>query len=296
MYVITGATGNIGKRIAETLLSKGEKVRVIGRSQEKLKSLLDKGAEARAGNLEDSEFLMHAFRGAKAIFAMIPPNFEAEDERKFQDRVGESLVKAIHNSGVKQVVSLSSIGADRTEKTGPILGLHYQENRLNDLNGVNVVHLRPAFFMENHLTSIPVIQGMGVYGSALRPDLVFPQITTRDIADVATEELLSGVQGKSVRDLLGPEDLSMVQSAKILGKAIGREDLPYVQFSYEDSAKGMMGAGLSRSVTESILEMDRGANENGLFESKARNSKNSTKTTLQEFSKTFASVYNSQSK
>jgi len=294
MYVITGATGNIGKRISELLLSKGEKVRVIGRSQEKLKALVDKGAEAAAGKLEDLEFLTKAFRGAKAVFVMIPPKLDAEDEGKFQDQIGESLVKAIHKSGVKQVVNLSSVGADRSEKTGPILGLHYQENRLNDLNEVNVVHLRPAFFMENHLNSIPVIQGMGVYGSALRPDLVFPQIATRDIADAAAEELVSGVRGKSVRDLLGPEDLSMVQSAKILGKAIGKEDLPYVQFSYEDAAKGMMGAGLSRSVTESVLEMEKGANENDLFKSIPRNAKNSTQTTLQEFSKVFAGAYSSQ--
>ena len=168
---------------------------------------------------------------------------------KFEDQIGESLVQAIHNSGVKQVVNLSSIGADRTEKTGPILGLHYQENRLNDLNDVNVVHLRPAFFMENHLTSIPVIQSMGVYGSALRPDLVFPQIATQRHCRCGNGRITAGIQGKSVLELVGPEDLSMVQSAKILGKAIGREDLPYVQFSYEDSGKGMMGAGLSRSVT-----------------------------------------------
>lgn len=292
MYVITGATGNIGKRISELLLEKGQRVRVIGRSLEKLKPLADKGAEPRAGLLEDSEFVMHAFRGATAVFAMIPPNYQAEDMFQHQKKVGESLTQAIHNSGVKQVVNLSSMGAQHSEKTGPILSLHFQENRLNDLNGVNVLHLRPTAFMENQLWNIPLIKNIGICGSAERGDLVIGHIATKDIAQVATEELLSGIQGTSVRELVGPEDLSMNQVTKILGKAIGKEDLAYVQFSYEDAVKGMIDSGLSPSAAKLIVEMQRTANETDLLSPIPRTEKNTTKTTMQEFAKGFATIYN----
>lgn len=293
MYVITGATGNIGKRLSELLLAKGQRVRVIARSSEKVKSLVDKGAEARIGLLEDSEFVMHTFRGATAVFVMIPPSYQDENVVEYQRHVGESLTQAILNSGVKQVVNLSSMGAERHEKTGPILTLHHQEERLNGLNGVNVLHLRPCSFMENQLWNIPLIKNMGICGSAIRADLITPYIATQDIAQVASEEILSGIQGKSVQELVGPEDLSMTQVTKILAKAIGKEDLHYVQFSYDDAEKGMIASGLSRAVAKLIVEMDRSMNESGLGDPIPRTAKNTTKTTMQEFAKVFAAIYNS---
>jgi uncharacterized protein YbjT (DUF2867 family) len=291
MYVITGATGNIGKRISELLLEKGQRVRAIGRSLERLRPLADKGVEARVGLLEDPEFVMHSFRGATAVFSMIPPNNQAEDLMQYQKKVGESLAQAILNSGVKQVVNLSSMGAERSEKTGPILSLHFQEQRLNDLNSVNVLHLRPCSFMENQLWNIPLIKNMGICGSAERADLISPHIATQDIAEVASQELLSGIKGKSVRELVGPEDLSMIQITRILGKAIGKEDLQYVQFSYEDAEKGMIDSGLSPSAAKLIVEMQRSMNETDLAAPIPRTEKNTTKTTMQEFAQVFAAIY-----
>ena len=63
MYVITGATGNTGRAVAEILLAAGKPVRVIGRSEDKLKALADKGAETAVGSLEDEGFLVEAFNG-----------------------------------------------------------------------------------------------------------------------------------------------------------------------------------------------------------------------------------------
>jgi uncharacterized protein YbjT (DUF2867 family) len=293
MFVITGATGNIGKRLCEILLEKKQKVRAIGRSPEKLKALSDRGTEVRTGLLEDSEFLMHAFRGATSVFVMIPPNYETEDMPGHQEKTGKSLVDAIRNSGVKQVVNLSSMGAELNEKTGPILGLHYQEKRLNELNGVNVLHLRPCSFMENQFSGIPLIKNMGITGSSIRPDHVMNHIATRDIAEVAAEEMMSGIRSQSARELIGPDDLTPVQVAKILGEAIGKPDLRYVQFSYEDEVKGMVSAGLTSSTAKLLVEMDQAMNE-GLLRAIPHTEKNTTKTTFKEFAKTFAAVYAEQ--
>src|ERR1700690_1764439 len=103
-FVITGATGNIGKRISETLLSKKKKVRVIARSADKLKGLVAKGAEAFVGSLDNAGQMADAFKGATAAFVMIPPNYTAPDFRAYQNRISETLTKAIQNSGVKFVV------------------------------------------------------------------------------------------------------------------------------------------------------------------------------------------------
>ena len=74
MYVILGATGHTGSAIAEKLLAKGEKVRAIARSKERLAKLSGQGAEAFVGDVADSAFLTQAFDGARAVYFMVPPN------------------------------------------------------------------------------------------------------------------------------------------------------------------------------------------------------------------------------
>ncbi|MCP4155214.1 MAG: SDR family NAD(P)-dependent oxidoreductase [bacterium] len=293
MYVITGATGNIGRRIAESLLEKGKSVRVVGRSAEKLQGLVDKGALPFVGDMEDTAFLAGAFKGAKAAFCMIPPNKVSEDVRGFQNRIGQATYDALAGSGVAHVVNLSSQGAHLAEKTGPILGLHDQEERLNKLEGIHILHLRPTYFMENVLAGLDLIKHRGIYGSPLRADLSFPIIATQDIAAAAAQYLLAlDFTGKSIQELLGAGDVTMKEITRALGTAIGKPDLPYVEFSYEDSKKAMMGMGLSENVADALVEMNRSINEGvGIFTTD-RYRENTTETTIEEFAKSFASIYN----
>src|SRR5208282_3784689 len=127
MYVIIGATGNTGKIIAEKLLAAGQKVRVVGRSAEKLQPFVAKGAEAFAASVEDTAAMTRAFTGAKAVYAMVPPNMTPKDYRAEQERISDALAAAIEKAGVAYAVALSSYGADKPAKTGPIAGLHSLE-------------------------------------------------------------------------------------------------------------------------------------------------------------------------
>ncbi|MBI5197627.1 MAG: NmrA family NAD(P)-binding protein, partial [Nitrospirae bacterium] len=204
MHVITGATGNTGKAIAESLLALGKPVRVIGRSADRLKPLTGKGAEAFVGSLDDVQAMTRAFTGAQAVYAMIPPNPVAENFRAYQNRVGEALAAAITGARVPYVVSLSSVGGHLSGKNGPIAGLHDQEERLNKLPEIHVVHLRPGSFMENFLWNIGLIKNMGINGTPMKPDLPIPMIASRDIAAAAVRLLLGlDFSGKSVMELLG---------------------------------------------------------------------------------------------
>ena len=72
-YVILGATGNTGSIIAEFLLSKGEKVRVVGRDFGRLQRFVRKGAEAFPTDMTDAAALTKAFTGARAAYAILPP-------------------------------------------------------------------------------------------------------------------------------------------------------------------------------------------------------------------------------
>jgi uncharacterized protein YbjT (DUF2867 family) len=292
MYAITGATGNIGSKVADILLAGGERVRLISRDAARLQHYVEKGAEPAVGDLKDTKFLAGTFKGVKGVFAMIPPDYKSQDFRSYQNIVGTSIATAILDAEVTHVVNLSSQGADLPRGTGPILGLHDQEERLNGLRGVNVLHLRSTYFMENLLANVPVIHENGFAGSAVRGDLKFAMIATRDIAGrVAGHLLARDFSGKSHRDLLGERDLTLQEAFTIIGRRIGITGLKYVQFSYEDAAKAMINIGLSPNVSSLMVEMSKALNA-GLFAvNKPRTAENSTPTSIEEFAEIFAEVY-----
>jgi len=290
MIAITGATGNIGSMITADILSKGQNVRCIARTVDNLKRTAVKGADIAAVSLEDTAALSNAFTGVDAIFAMIPPHYQASDFRAFQNAIGASISEAVETSGVKYVVNLSSQGAHLTDKTGPIKGLHDQEQRLNKLKGVNILHLRPTYFMENLLANIDMIKQMNIMGSAIRGDMNIPMIATQDIARFAAERLLKkDFSGITVKDLLGQRDVSMNEAAEIIGKKIDRPDLKYVQFSYEDTEKALVDMGFSSDVAGLFIEMSKAFNQ-GLINT-PRTQENTTDTPLEKFAEVFARIF-----
>jgi len=292
MYAITGATGNIGSRVADILLARGEKVRLVSRDAAGLQHFMERGAEPAVGDLKDVSFLTDTFKGAKAVFSMIPPNYGVKDFRSYQNIIGTGIATAVVNAGVTHVVNLSSQGADLPRGTGPILGLRDQEERLNSLRGVNVLHLRCTYFMENLLANVPQIHEHGFAGSALRGDRKFAMIATRDIADrVAGHLLARDFSGKSYRDLLGQRDLTLAEAFTIIGRRIGISALKYVQFSYDDAAKAMVAMGISPNLSALFIEMSKALNA-GLFAvNRPRTAENSSPTSIEAFAEIFAVAY-----
>jgi uncharacterized protein YbjT (DUF2867 family) len=292
MYVITGATGNTGRRIAEALLASGNKVRAVSRSAASLQPLVELGAEPFVGSLDDAEATKRAFEGARAAYAMIPPNYTAESFRAYQNQVADSMARAIDSSGVAYVVSLSSLGADHADGVGPICGLHDLEQRLNAVENAHVLHLRPAFFMENFLFQIEIIQKTGAAGSPLQENVRMPMIALRDISAVAAERLKKlDFSGKSCQELLGQRDLALPEAISILGRAIGRENLAYVRFEYEDFGRGMRNAGFSADAAVSMIELYRALNDGLVKPTAPRSAENTTPTSIEEFARVFAAVY-----
>jgi len=295
MYVVTGATGHTGNLIARALLAKGKKVRVIGRDAARLEPLVKQGADPCVGSLDDAAAMTKAFSGAKAVYAMIPPHLTAKDNRAHQQAVGEAQAKAIAAARVAFVVNLSSVGAHLPDNTGPITGLYLQEKRLNALKGSRVLHLRPGFFMENLFWSVDLIRKMGINGGAIRADLPIAMIATRDIVAAAAERLAAlDFSGSTVRELLGQRDLTMADATKALGRAIGKPDLAYVQFPYEDAEKAMLNMGLSASVVRDFIEMYRAFNDGLIRATEKRTAANTTPTSIEMFAGDFARLYAAQ--
>lgn len=297
MIVIVGATGHTGRPAAEALLARGEKVRVIGRDAKKLEAFTQKGAEAFVGNVEDAASMTKAFEGATVAYLVLPEDISSEDLRAHQEQVSDSYAAAIANARVPYVVSLSSIGAQHAEKTGPIVGLHNQEQKLNRVAGLNVLHLRPAYFMENLLMSIPPLRSMGTLPGGLTSDMLMPWIATKDIGAYAATRLAAhDFSGSSTQELHGQRDISMKEAASIVGKSIGKPNLGYMQVPFMMLEPALVQMGLPKKTAALLIEMWKGANAGLIVPQEQRSAINTTPTTIESFvTEVFAPAFLAQS-
>jgi len=292
MITVMGATGNTGRKITMGLLAAGTQVRALGRSEHKLAELTEMGAEAFVGDTSDPAFLADAFRGASAVYTLLPTDQWEPDYRAAQDREGKAIAYAIRESGVPYVVALSSLGADVDGPTGVIAGLRAQEQRLRALEHTNVLFLRAASFFENFSNALEVIRHQGVVADSVEPDLEIPKVATRDIAHAAVQALLAtDWNGTTVCEVIGPRDLSYREATRILGERLGKPDLAYVQLPDADMAGALVGAGLSESFARLYVEMTRSFNEGVVVPGHGRTSENTTPTPFEAFASELAIAY-----
>jgi uncharacterized protein YbjT (DUF2867 family) len=294
MYVILGASGNTGSIIADSLLSKGKKVRVVGRDPRRLQRFVRQGAEAFTGDMSDAAALTKAFSGARAAYLLLPPITSRED----QERESDAIAQAVTESGLPYAVYLSSYGAHVPEGTGPVTGLHSAEQKLNAISGLNVLHLRAAYFMENNLAAISMIQEMGIFGHALLPDLKLPMTATPDVGNYVAQHLLDlDFSGKQTRELLGERDLSMAEATAIIARGIGKPDLRYVQFPYDQVQQGLEQMGMTPKKAAVYIEMFKAINAGVLAAREPRSPENTTPTSFEQFVQdVFAPAYHGKAR
>jgi uncharacterized protein YbjT (DUF2867 family) len=284
MYVVIGATGHTGSIVAETLLAKREKVRAVGRDERRLERLKQKGAEAFVGDVTDASAMSRAFAGADAAYVMIPPNMASPNVFSYQQRVNDALAAALENNGVRHAVVLSSIGADKSDRTGPVLGLRSLEQKLEAIPGMNTLFLRAGYFMENLLPQVGIIQSLGYSAGPIRSDLALPLIATRDIGAFAAEALARhDFQGKHRRELLGARDVSYGQIAKVIGAAISKPDLSYRQLPAAQLKPALTQMGMSPNMADLLLEMSEALNSGHMRPLEPRSAQNTTPTTVETF-------------
>ena len=283
MYVVLGASGNTGRVVANNLLSRGQKVRVVGRNAAHLQTLAAKGGETFIADLTDSGTLTQAFQKADSAYVMIPPNPASTDALGYANRVSDAIAAAVQKAGTKNIVALSSIGADKANGTGPVVGLHNLEQKLNQIAGVNVLHLRAGYFMENTLPQVNAIRQMNSVATPLRPDLKLSMIATRDIGAAATEALLNPFPSKQTRELLGQRDLTYTEVAATIGQAIGKPDLKYVQAPDDQFRSVLVQMGMSEQFAKLLLEMIGALNSGYMRALEPRTPQNTTATNYETF-------------
>jgi uncharacterized protein YbjT (DUF2867 family) len=215
---------------------------------------------------------------------MVPPNMSSPNVLAHTERVNDALAGALEKNGVRYAVALSSIGADKADKTGPVVGLHSLEQKLEAVPGLNAIFLRAGYFMENILPQVGIIQQLGKMVGPVRSDLALPMIATRDIGAAAGELLARrDFQGMQRRELHGARDITYAQVAKVIGAAIGKPDLAYQQLPAAQIKPALTQMGMSPNMADLLVEMSDALNSGHMRALEPRSAQNTTPTTIETF-------------
>jgi uncharacterized protein YbjT (DUF2867 family) len=254
MFVLLGSSGQISSQVARRLLAAGHPVRVVGRNAGALATLHEAGAQIAVGDPSDAAFLERALSGATAAYTMTPPCYAEPDMRAAQERIGEAVTRALRAARVRRVVNLSSVGAELPAGTGPIVALHAQERRLDSVDGIDLLHLRPGYFMENHLAFAATVAAGGPLPGMEAPDVPIAMVATRDISAVVARELVAP-QRRGVLVLHAPTHSTMRAVAAAVGAATGNPGLQYMQLAPTEMKAALRAEGLSADAADQLAAL-----------------------------------------
>lgn len=283
MIAVMGAAGHVGGKVTDLLLHANEHVRIFEHRQE-LEAFRRRGAEVVPGDAMNVEDLRVLFQGASAALVLLPEDVADPQFVANRSRMSHTIADALGEALVGHVVALSAVGAERDDAVGPPAGLREFEQRLCALEGFNVLILRSAFYMDNLLASLPLIQTQRINGSAIKGDVKFPMLATQDVAREAAARLRRrDFSGHQVKMLLGPEDVSMHEATRVLGSLLGQPDLPYIEFPPEAVKAALLSGGMSEEAAALIVDMQLAINEGRPFGGVQRTAETATPTRLEEF-------------
>jgi uncharacterized protein YbjT (DUF2867 family) len=259
MFVVLGASGNTGKVVAETLLRQKMKVRVVLHDAAKGKAWGEAGADVAIADVEDGAALERAFSGAEGVYVLLPPNLRSSHVREDDSRRTNIIAAAVEAAGVPHVVLLSSIGAQQSDGTGPVLRLHDAEIVFRRARAA-VTFVRAAYFMENWGGSLYALE-QGVLPTFLAVDKAIPHVATRDVGTGAARLLAEGGSGKRVFELAGPREYTPRDVAAAVGRIVGKP-IEVQQAPEEAMAPALKGAGMNAEWARLVQELTHGLNTN----------------------------------
>jgi uncharacterized protein YbjT (DUF2867 family) len=256
MFVILGASGKTGGCAADALLTAGKPIRVVVRSAEKGAVWKSRGAEVAVADVDDASALAGVLRGADGAYIIVPRNFAVTDVLESRERCVESLARAIEDSGITNIVFMSSIGAHQPAGTGLIRSLYYAEQRLAGAQA-DITFLRGSYFLENWEMDLDALHRSDVFNTFLNADHPIPQVAVRDLGNVIAELLTRPRGGHHVVEFTGPEDWSPAEIAQAMGEVTGKT-VRVQQWPVDTAANALVQFGVPRPVAVLIQEMYEG--------------------------------------
>ena len=302
--IVTGSLGNISQPLTETLIAQGHAVTVVSSDAKKQTAIKNLGATPAIGSIADVRFLTDTFKGADAVYAMIPLSFTEPDLGGYLRRMAENYAQALRDAGTKRVVVMSGWAADLVKGEN----VEYVFDKLD----ASITIMRPGAFYTNFYQSIDLIKGKGFIGklltlrySGLRALLTGKTgllmgnyggddriifVSPKDIADAVAEELLLLPKQKTIR-YVGSEEMTCNEAAKIIGSAVGKPWLKWVLLSDKDMLQALKMAKLPEKLAETLVEMQAAMHSGKTLENFHRSQPKMGKVKLADFAKEFAVAY-----
>lgn len=260
MFVVSGATGNTGSIVAQTLINQGQPVRVIVRSEEKGEPWKTKGAEVAVAEITDTDAMAKALQGASGAFFLLPPDLTNEDFLGESLKRANAIVAAAKAARLPHAVILSSVGAQHLSRVGPISTIGHLE-RLFVAANIPLSAVRPGYFLENIKDLMPAVLQDGVYPSMIQPlDFKIDMVATTDIGWTVADALINPptIQHRVI-ELKGAEQYSAEDIAAALSNSLDRQITP-VAVPQEAWIETFKQSGLSRQSAETMAEMHENIN------------------------------------
>jgi uncharacterized protein YbjT (DUF2867 family) len=244
VYLITGATGDIGSRVVELLLQRGDRPRVFVRDAAKARARYGNRVEIFNGDLTDGNSLRSALRGADAVFLV-----NSGPEIPSRDGLAAHAAKA---AGVQHLVKLSSMDAQQNIGTGT---WHAQGEAAIRATGIAFTFVQPSGFMSNALGWAASIKAEGIVRSPTAEGKI-AFIHPDDIAAVAAKALVADQYRRNSLPITGPEALSYSAMTRKIGAAIGRE-LTFQIIQEKQESDYMTDSGDSAAMVRAHLSIYR---------------------------------------
>lgn len=287
-FTVTGSLGNISRILVERLTANGHEVKVISSNADRAREIEKLGAIPLIGSLSDAAFVSQSFKGADAVYTMVPPDFSVPDYYVFADKLHENYARAIGLNNIQYVVNLSSIGV-ALAGTAPLTRYYNLEERINAITGLNVVHLRPAMFYTNFYGSLEMVRHQGIIGHNLGGAVELLMTHPSDIAEAAFDLLNPpSFSGHQVRYVISDIKTGN-EIAAILSEAVNNP-LTWIEFPDDALLAGLMQNGFTRDTAETLVVAAGKAIREGLFdEFKKHQTPESRK--FVDFAREFATAY-----
>lgn len=282
--VIAAASGNIGRRTAEKVIQAGAETVLLARHPEKLADLVAQGARVKPISSDDPIGLLDATQNADALFWLTPPKLDTPSLYDWYIQTAMAGATAVRENGIKRVVNISSIGAGAKPNLGTVSFVGEVESIFNQTGG-NILHLRPGYFMENFLSQVELIQQGHTVSFPYASDHDIPWISTDDIGDEAAKYLLDdGWAGEWTRNLMGPKNLTPLETTAILSQMLDRP-IEYVQVTIESIQQQLASFGATPDVQTELGNLFIALGDSDGVYATARTPEAFTPTTFEQFVK-----------
>ena len=283
MIVITTPTGQIGRQVLGNLLGSGEELRVIARDPSDLPGGVRDGLDVVVGSHGDASVVDKAFAGADAVFWLVPPDPRATSVEAAYVGFTRPAAEAFKRHGVGRVVAVTALGRGTpwAGRGGYVTGSLAMDDLIAD-SGVALRALCNPSFMDNTIRQVPSIRDQGMFFSPIAGGRNLPTVATRDIAAAASRLLLDASwSGFGEVPLLGPEDLSFNDMARIISEVLGKE-VRFQQTTFEAYKERFVSFGMSDPMAQGMTDMAWAKNE-GLDNGVQRTPENSTPTSFRQW-------------